>query len=78
MRVTETAALTKWCPFARGWTTGPQGEPVTANRDGTDIDGNPEFPVMAHCIGSRCMAWTWFDTHSGEGRTGVCGLAHPH
>lgn len=76
--MTEAEALTKWCPFARGWTTGPQNEAVGGvNRYGSNMQGRPELHPETQCIGADCMAWRWSTSQNAPGalQRGFCGLA---
>lgn len=81
--VSEAKALTKWCPKATGhWDGGGEAQFQT-NRyfleDGKSLDQS------VSCLGSRCMAWRWVETHIpddkgdlnilSEDTHGYCGLA---
>lgn len=50
--MTEKEALTKWCPFVRTDTQGP--EYSACNR----FDGSIKSEALL-CVGSACMAWRW-------------------
>jgi hypothetical protein len=53
--LTEQQAMSKWCPFARGYET--YGDrPVSQNRDS---NGQPDRTCM--CLARACMAWRWTD-----------------
>ena len=75
--MTESEALTKWCPMFRSSVAARSdgGESFTTNRD----DYLPSR--SSHCIGHNCMAWrvqTTFDAQGNYVRKaidGFCGLA---
>lgn len=84
--VSEADARTKWCPMARDVLRrggnrsdyGGYGEPA-------DPQYGAEMAAHYPCIGSRCMAWRWVETHLQDERGdftirsddthGYCGLA---
>ena len=68
--MTETEAITKWCPFARLPSTSVNRKP----------DGDPH--PASGCLASGCMAWRWTNTGRYSATTqrledgeGGCGLA---
>jgi len=86
--VTEDEAKTKWCPFARVYSSA-ENRP----NPGPNADTEAGWPP---CIGSACMAWRWGEPYAidEQGRvyhhdrkedretgplttvdTGYCGLA---
>lgn len=64
--ITEAQAKNRWCPLVRalGYTPDPQTHNYPVNR----ITGD------TYCIGSRCMAWRWYE---GDNRKGYCGAFGP-
>jgi hypothetical protein len=54
MLLTETEAMKRWCPFARGASRAPAGNSIASNRDHA---GNVNASCL--CITSNCMAWRW-------------------
>lgn len=83
--ITESAAKTKWCPFARGVNERDSATPTTINRGNM---GRPDVDCL--CIALECMAWRQAETAEFKRKadetfrkygtrlvadTGYCGLA---
>jgi hypothetical protein len=74
--MTEEEAKTKWCPFARCYTS-----------DGSYNRYDHGISPATACIGAKCMSWRWVKdpliaamTHKKQvpdyvGEHGYCGLA---
>jgi len=91
MLLTESEAAETWCPFARVVQRDERGNPAAAGNREPKHRPSPAVHDRAAsdataCIGSRCMAWRWFDgpfTNEPEHvkrpltdkRRGFCGLA---
>lgn len=62
MIVTEMTAKKKWCPHARvvecgdAELHGPFNRYHSSDSMGAKVDGGE-----CRCLGSECMAWTWFE-----------------
>lgn len=72
MRVTESQARKKWCPFVR----------VDGNNRMHNLmtDGFDAEHMYQHCLGTTCMAWRAFNFSHMKGGSeieahGYCGLA---
>ena len=66
--LTETQALTKWCPMARIWESNLEGE-----GEGYAAAAINRPDASMHCIAAKCMAWrTVYSDAAGEPR-GFCG-----
>ena len=64
---TEEEAKTKWCPFGRGMIRATsREETATGFNRGHNAEARMEIP-LTYCIGSKCMAWQWFDGIDEEG-----------
>jgi hypothetical protein len=69
MLVTEDEARVIRCPLAYSASfQHPNGAQVTIGGSGGAIMSAPTF-----CIGSKCMAWRWWDVENKT--TGFCGMA---